>query len=194
MEYVLLAALAILIVWYHSRGRRAGRNIKKNAFPSAGTGRGGFARGPMDAAEQLRAVMAASFHRKTIMSKTEYRVFRLAEEMARGAGNGHRVFAQVSLGEVIGSADAQAFKSINSKRVDILMIDCFGNPVAAIEYQGSGHYQNDAAARDAVKREALRRAGVPFIEVAEQDDEDEIRHKIRAALNWPAPNTAEAVP
>lgn len=37
--------------------------------------------------------------------------------------------------------------------------------VHAIEYQGTGHHQGTAAARDAVKREALRRAGIGCHEV-----------------------------
>ena len=37
--------------------------------------------------------------------------------------------------------------------------------IAAIEFQGGGHYQGTAAARDAVKKEALRRAGVDYLEV-----------------------------
>ena len=35
----------------------------------------------------------------------------------------------------------------------------------AIEYQGTGHHQGTAAARDAVKKEALRKAGIGYHEV-----------------------------
>ena len=35
----------------------------------------------------------------------------------------------------------------------------------ALEYQGTGHHQGSAAARDAVKKEALRKAGVGYHEV-----------------------------
>jgi hypothetical protein len=74
--------------------------------------------------------------------------------------------AQVCLGEVLSSPDARAFSAINSKRVDVLLVDEDSQPIAAIEYQGSGHYQGSAAARDAVKKEALRRAGVRYIEIS----------------------------
>jgi hypothetical protein len=37
--------------------------------------------------------------------------------------------------------------------------------VHTIEYQGSGHHQGTAAARDAVKKEALRKAGIGYHEV-----------------------------
>jgi hypothetical protein len=76
-----------------------------------------------------------------------------------------RVMAQVSLGEVLSSSDARAYSAINSKRVDLLIVSRKGDPIAAIEYQGHGHYQGTAAARDAVKREALRKAEVRYIEV-----------------------------
>ena len=35
----------------------------------------------------------------------------------------------------------------------------------AIEYQGSGHHQGTTAARDAVKKEALRKTGIGYHEV-----------------------------
>lgn len=48
----------------------------------------------------------------------------------------------------------------------------------AIEYQGSGHYQNDAAARGAVKREALRKAGVGYLEVFPNESVEQIRRHL----------------
>jgi hypothetical protein len=90
--------------------------------------------------------------------------------------------AQVSLGEVLSSPDDRAYKAINSKRVDILIISSSGLPMAAIEYQGDGHYQGSAAARDAVKKEALRKAGVRYIEVMdEHSNEDIVREILRLA-------------
>ena len=76
-----------------------------------------------------------------------------------------RVMAQVSLGEILRSEDAAAFSAVNSKRVDLLIVDERHQPIAAVEYQGTGHWQGNAAARDAVKKEALRKAGVAYIEV-----------------------------
>ena len=35
----------------------------------------------------------------------------------------------------------------------------------ALEYQGTGHHQGNAAARDAVKKAALRKAGIGYHEV-----------------------------
>lgn len=88
--------------------------------------------------------------------------------------NGCRVLSQTSLGEIIGSSDKKAFFAINNKRVDVLIIGPYGDPIAALEYQGAGHHQGSAAARDAIKREALRKAGIQFIEVLENHSTDEI--------------------
>jgi Protein of unknown function (DUF2726) len=97
---------------------------------------------------------------------------------------GYRIFAQTSLGEILRSPDEEAFRSINSKRVDILIVDPDSWPVLAVEYQGSGHYQGTAAARDAVKKEALRKAGVRYVEVSENDDPAQIRARVRHELGW----------
>jgi hypothetical protein len=135
-----------------------------------------------DSVNQLRHVMSATFYKKKVMSKAEYRVFKTVEAEISALRKGYRVLSQTSLGEIIGSDDKRAFQSINSKRVDILVMGPYGEPVAAIEYQGGEHHQGMAAARDAVKREALRRAGVHFIEVLEDHSQAEIAQLVRRVL------------
>lgn len=139
---------------------------------------------PFDAGQQLHAVMASSFEKRRLLSPTEYRVFKVIEDDVASAGKGHRVFAQTSLGEILASASEDAYRAINSKRVDVLIVDQAGWPVAAVEYQGSGHYQGTAAARDAIKKEALRRAGVRYVEISETDSPDQIRYRVREQLGW----------
>jgi hypothetical protein len=78
--------------------------------------------------------------------------------------------------------------------MDILIIDAGGYPAAAIEYQGGGHYRGNAAARDAVKGEALRRAGVPMVEVFEGDAPEEILRQLRGALGWAEIRPAASAP
>jgi hypothetical protein len=77
--------------------------------------------------------------------------------------------AQVSLGEVLQSGDIAAYRCINSKRVDMLLVDAECRPLHAIQYQGGAHHKDTAAARDAVKKEALRRAGIGYVEVVAGD-------------------------
>jgi hypothetical protein len=137
---------------------------------------------PIDAGGQLMAVMAAPFEKRRVLTPAEYRVFKIIEDDLAATKKGYRVFGQTSLGQVLQSTCPNAHSSINSKRADILVIDPFGWPVLAVEYQGSGHYQGTAAARDAIKKEALRKAGVGYVEVGESDSDDQIRSRVREQL------------
>lgn len=85
--------------------------------------------------------------------------------MVIGRNSGWQVMAQVSLGEILSCRDRDAYGCINAKRVDLLLVDADCQPRHAVEYQGGAHHQGAAAARDAVKREALRRAGIGYHEV-----------------------------
>jgi hypothetical protein len=92
-----------------------------------------FSRGPFlyekasrpdlkDAGQQLNAVMAAPFEKRRLLNWSEYQAFKIIEADMAAARRGYRVFAQTSLGEVLMSPDEDAFRSINSKRVDILIV------------------------------------------------------------------------
>ena len=118
----------------------------------------------LDSADQLRLVMAADFTVQPLLNKSEVRLFRELDRLVLARHPGWQVMAQVSHGEILRSSPA-AYRCINSKRVDLLVVDAECNAVAAIEYQGGGHYLSDAAAREAVKKEALRKAGIGYHEV-----------------------------
>lgn len=118
-----------------------------------------------DAADQLRIVMGADFTAQPLLNKSEARVFRELDRIVIDCNPAWQVMAQVSLGEILRSKDADAYGCINSKRVDLLLVDDDCQPRHAIEYQGTAHHQTTAAARDAVKKEALRRAGIGYHEV-----------------------------
>jgi hypothetical protein len=118
-----------------------------------------------DAADQLRIVMDADFSIQPLLNKREARVFRELDRIVIGLNPEWQVMAQVSVGEILRCQDAAAYRCINSKRIDLLLVDEECIPRHALEYQGGGHYQGTAAARDAVKKEALRRAGIGYHEV-----------------------------
>lgn len=132
----------------------------------------------VDPADQLRTVMSASFEKRRLLSRSEAQFFYYAENAIAARNLKWRVMAQVSLGEVLSSPDPEAHRAINAKRVDMLIINSGGEPLAAIEYQGSGHYQGTAPARDAVKKEALRRAGVRYIEVTPEHGAADVAREI----------------
>lgn len=130
------------------------------------------------AADQLRTVMAADFKPQPLLNKKEVRVFASLNQIVAEVAPDWRVMAQVSLGEVLRSENDEAYRCINSKRVDLLLIDGDCRPLHAIEYQGRGHHQGSAAARDAVKREALRRAGIGYVEVVAGDTHGELKRVV----------------
>ena len=119
----------------------------------------------LDAADQLRIVMGADFEPQPILNKREGRVFKELDLMVIERNPGWQVMVQVSLGEILRCRDAEAYSCINSKRVDLVLMDEDCQARFAIEYQGDGHHLGTAAARDAVKKEALRRAGIGYHEV-----------------------------
>ncbi len=121
-----------------------------------------------DAADQLRTVMRADFKAQPLLNKSEARLFRAMDKMViELAPPGWQVMAQVSLGEILRCEDSKAYACINSKRVDLLIVDADCRPVHAIEYQGGAHFKgaHATAARDAVKKEALRRVGIGYEEI-----------------------------
>ncbi len=84
--------------------------------------------------------------------------------------------------QLLDGSSVEAFNTINAKRVDFLLVDADQRPRVAIEYQGRGHHQGEAAARDAVKREALRRAGVGYGEVFAGDGPAELAQVVARVM------------
>jgi hypothetical protein len=106
-----------------------------------------------DAADQLRTVMKADFKAQPLLNRSEARLFKAIDRQVLEARPGWQVMAQVSLGGILKCEDKAAYGCINSKRVDLLIVDEECRPLHAIEYQGGGHFKgaHHTAARDAVK-------------------------------------------
>lgn len=151
-----------------------------------------------DAADQLRTVMLAKFVSQPLLNYSESRVFRDLDRMVLNCNPDWRVMAQVSLGEILQSEDKEAFLCVNAKRVDMLLVDANYQPRHVIEYQGAGHYQDFAAARDAVKKEALRQAGIGYHEViggqSTREDLGRLVEKLVIPPRPPADNRVVALP
>ncbi len=179
MVFVLVFVVAAS-VFRGKAERRGGRRpyrprpFRSNLVPNGAS----ITSEPTLAVAQLEAVMAASFTTKRVLSRTEAEVMVAAERAIAEAGVRWRVLAQVALGEVLASPDEAAFRAINAKRVDLLVISERSEPLAAIEYQGEGHYQGTAPARDAIKKEALRKAGVRYIEMTPEHGPDDLRREL----------------
>lgn len=117
------------------------------------------------ASEQLRKVMGAEFKPRPLLNRPEAQVFEALDKAVIARNPKWQVMAQVSLGEFLSSRDKGAFLAVNSKRVDFALMDEKCCVRHALEYQGTGHHQGSAAARDAVKKEALRKAGIGYHEI-----------------------------
>jgi hypothetical protein len=131
----------------------------------------------------MECISRVDFEPQPLLNKSEYQVLVLLEAVVRDLQAGHRVMAQTNLGEILRPRPTSAskrdqelaFRSINSKRVDFLIVDRRGLPALAVEYQGHGHYRERSFMRDAVKREAFRKANVSFLEVPAEYRSDEVR-------------------
>ena len=144
-----------------------GRNWKGKKGIPASTSPASGRKDPTDfAADQLKAVSRATFTSRSLLNKSEAKVFDALDKAVIARNPRWQVMAQVSLGEFLASPDKDAFLAVNSKRVDFALMDENCRVVHALEYQGSGHHAGScAAARDAVKKEALRKAGIGYHEV-----------------------------
>jgi hypothetical protein len=134
-----------------------------------------------------------TFSKSRVMGGGEYGLFRAALSVTRqpmpSGSYPFYVFPQVSLGQIIRAhansdwhAD-QAHRAINSKRCDLLIADRSGNPIAVLEYQGTGHnIGGTAARRDEIKRIALERAGVRYVEIKYDATPAEMQQMVRDLL------------
>ena len=153
--------------------------------------------------KQLADVQSDSvaFSKQRIMSSNgEVALFYAARTVTgQTAPNGDYpfyVFPQVSLGELVRTSpktpsaarrSKDAYLAINSKRCDIVLADNTGLPVAVFEYQGAGHHSGTASLRDEVKRLAVTRAGIRFVEIPDGAGSNQIRSMIRDSLPVAAP-------
>ncbi len=112
------------------RGEAGGFKRDFKAVPLKGTPE----RSLLDAAEQLRVVMTAEFKPRPLLNKGEARVFAELDKLVIARNPGWQVMAQVSVGEFIASLDPEAHGCINSKRVDLLLIDADFRARHALEY------------------------------------------------------------
>jgi hypothetical protein len=189
----VLVALGLSLRLYGRLGKRSRRRYpprywsKRERRSGWSTPRDG---GIADPKNQLEAIAKVDFERQRLLNASERRVFIALEAMVAELGAGHRVMAQTSVGELLRPKAASgdwklrkdAYASINSKRFDFAVVDADGMLALAVEYQGEGHHQEKAFMRDAVKREACRRAGVPFLEVEKGMKPAELRQRVMGIL------------
>lgn len=142
---------------------------------------------------QIDAVVKGHVYKKPIMNKSEYRLYKslsnISNEIERTLNQKVYVFPQVSLGEIIGG-DPEAFKAINIKRTDFVIVDARGFPLALIEYHGEGHYGNDNDKRnevimnDQVKKIVCDKIGIGYIKVIPDYDESDLGRDLSIIIGY----------
>jgi len=136
--------------------------------------------------DEIKTTKNTVFYKKKLMNKEEYNVFKKIELMLTEHDTAkYRLMAQVSLGEILGNKDDDKYFNINSKRVDMLIINVYGDPLCVIEHQGSGHNQGNSEERDAIKRTSIEEAGILYLETKEHMTEIEMKlfiSKIKTCL------------
>jgi len=152
-----------------------------------------------DPRTQLQAVKQVGFRATPVLNATERGVWAILSDALRDYPD-LALMAQPNLGEIIQvdpatGSDVQrdaAFRSINSKRIDMGIFDREFRLRVAVEVQGGGHWQGNARGRDAVKREVFSRAGIPLLEIHDRDDKAAISARLADALRPPpAPRGAQ---
>lgn len=110
--------------------------------------------------QELEVVRRGNFKKRRILNKKEEEVYWELVKYCKQ--NNLKVFAQVSLGEIV-SSGGEEYRYVNSKRVDFCITDRGFYPIAVVEYQGSGHMNETSEERDGVKREAVENAGITYV-------------------------------
>src|SRR5829696_4588761 len=89
--------------WRWERKRSGSSNVASGPWPPKADP---ASPKPPDAADQLRIVMGANFTVQPLLNKSEVRVFKELDRIVIGCNPGWQVMAQVSLGEILRSKDA----------------------------------------------------------------------------------------
>lgn len=127
-----------------------------------------------DTSKALKIALSNKYEKQRLYNKTEEEVFKLLVQLIYTHAKGqYKVNGQTSLGELLKTNNKYAFNVINYKRVDFCIIDKNYLPVAVIEVNGTGHYQNNALERDEIKRAAVESAGIKYIAIRENEDKME---------------------
>lgn len=123
-----------------------------------------------------------NFEAVRLLNKQEVKVYEaLVENIQIQSNNQYRVFAQVSLGEILRNSDRSSFNRINQKRVDFCIVNSDYMPIAAIEYHGGGHFRGNYQERDEIKQQAVEYAGLVYHAIFEHNL-DNIQEHIRTVI------------
>lgn len=143
-----------------------------------------------DTENQIRFISQTELRAVRPVNKEAVRVLYVLDEWIVANRPDWRISFEISMGAFIKTSydpedriQKAAFSSYNSKRIDFLLIDRFGQPMLAVEYHGTGHdLSDDAPDRMEVKRLALQRAGIPLVEIHAKASKSDILRMVAEKL------------
>lgn len=130
--------------------------------------------------DDIKIVSSAEFKKQKLLNNEEILIYNsIIKNIIIPNKGKYRVFAQVNLGEIL-KCSGSAFWKINTKRVDFCITANDFEPLAVIEYHGTGHKGNKHEIRDEVKKIATEKAGLIYcaINENERDQLDSIISKL----------------
>jgi hypothetical protein len=192
----LCIALAVSTRFYKRRALKCGRGYRAIKLEKRKIRRKLYRENSIaDEDNQIAAVSNYDgFRWKRIFNREEAQVFYIVKDILRDSTfAGWHVHGQVNWGAIIkidtddaASDEAdRAYRSINSKRADMVVTDNCGIPAAIIEYNGGGHYGDDperARKRDRVKVIAAEKADINLIKLLPAMDDQTKRQLLFRAL------------
>ena len=137
---------------------------------------------------QRAAVDKTAYLARALFNASERKTFAMLREAIRMKKAPLFVMAQTSMGAMLRTLsqnvdDREGFDAINSKRVDFALVDESGQVRLVIEFDGPSHGARDAAIRDEIKSEALRKAGIKLLRIDYQLSDAQQRAAISRAID-----------
>jgi len=163
MEYIFILIVLIISAIIIRKLSAEINSIKRDNLNALKSEKNKFSRKN----DQLISALEGGFGRQALLNNKEQQVFYIANNVIKSNALDFYCFPQVSCGEIFTHENKPVFKkTVNSKRVDFCITDKKFNPLAVIEYQGTGHkISGDSGFRDAVKSQACSDAGIKFIQL-----------------------------
>lgn len=121
------------------------------------------------------------FYKRKILNASESKLYRVLNDLAP---EGWILSMQTSYGSMLGCKSKKKYWTINARRTDFSFCDADFQPIAVIEYQGSGHYGRGRKSRaralegDAKKKAACEEAGIAFMEIPAKYNREIVRKKL----------------
>ena len=129
---------------------------------------------------QLEIVNQSNYRAISLLNNEERSCFYIINDILDHSK--HFLFTQVSMGEAIKPYRRFGGYVTNNKRFDFLITDKSFNPVLAIEYNGTGHFQKNWKERDKVKEIACQKAGILFFVITYDDNREKAGEEIKFLL------------